>query len=692
MTAYKLLLLLMAAGIASAAWAGKVSILRDEWGVPHIFADRMPAACYGLGWAQAEDRLEQLLRNYRFSAGTMAEAFGSDWVDHDWRRRLVGQQYVCKARYKDVPADVRAAIEAFQAGIKAYMAQHPDEVPAWAPEIEPWMVPALGREIIFNWPVGQAEDELGRRGEVDFEFSSNQWAVAPQRTEPGCAFFCIDPHIPWDGIFRFYEFRLHAGDVHQSGFGPLGAPTLGLGHNDRLGWACTTGGPDTTDVYVEQINPENPLQYRYDGEWREMTTRDVTINVAGGEPVTRTVESTHHGPVMLREGNRAYTMACPYLDQVDLVTQLYRMGTARNLGEFKAAIGMLQLMEQNTMYADVKGNIFYCRTGRVPVRPEGFDFSKPVPGNTSRSEWQGLHDMADLVQLENPERGYMQNCNIGPDTMLVDCPIRPKDYPAYIYNAPPGQSNSRGRRAVELLEAANKLTLKQALAIAVDTHAEGAEEWQRAMADAAEGFSEEELGNAAGLREALTALAEWDGLLEVNAIGGPFYRALREMAREVEPRPDNERIMQGKPLPDDQEASLREAAVKAAEYLNEKFGKTVLPWGDIHRVKRGDRSWPAAGGDSGGGSTLRAVGTSQGEDGVLYGRSGQSWTQLVIFKPGAVRSYSATPYGQSDRPDSPHYTDQAEQLYSQKKLKDTYFMPGRVKGHVESRTELEWEG
>ncbi len=692
MTACKLLLLLTAIAVASAGGAEKVSILRDGWGVPHILADSMPAACYGLGWAQAEDRLEQLLRNYRFSAGTMAEAFGPDWVDHDWRRRLVGQQYVCRARYKELPEDVRAAIEAFQAGVKAYMREHPDEVPDWAPEIEPWLVPALGREIIFNWPVDQAQHELDRRGEVDFEFSSNQWAVAPKRTTAGCAFFCIDPHIPWDGIFRFYEFRLHAGDEHLSGFGPLGAPTLGLGHNDHLGWACTTGGPDTTDVYIEQINPDNPLQYRYDGEWRDMATRDITIHVKGGDPVTRTVESTHHGPVMLREDGRAYSMACPYLDQVGLVTQLYRMGTARDLDEFKAAIGMLQFMEQNTMYADVDGNIFYCRTGRVPIRPEGFDFSKPVPGNTSRSEWKGLHDMADLVQLENPERGYMQNCNIGPDTMLVDCPIRPEAYPGYIYNAPAQQSNSRGRRAVELLEAAKKLTVKQATEIVLDTHAEGAEEWQAAIADVAEGFSEDELANTPGLGQALKAFAGWDGFLEVDATGAPFYRALRQMAKEAQPPPDNQLIMQGKPLPEDQEASLRQSAIEAVEYLNEKFGRSVLPWGDIHRVKRGDKSWPAAGGDYGAGSSLRAVGTSQDDDGILYGRGGQSWTQLVIFKRGAVRSYSATPYGQSDRPDSPHYTDQAEKLYSQRKLKDTYFMPGRLKGHVESRTELEWEG
>ena len=692
MAVCKLLVLLATLSYLSVAYAESVSLLRDEWGVPHIFADSMPGACYGLGWSQAEDRPEQLLRNYRFSAGTMAEAFGEDWVDHDWRRRLVGQQHVCQARYKEIPKDVRDAIEAFQEGVTAYMAEHPDEVPEWAPEIEPWMVPALGREIILNWPLGQAQTELEKRGEVDFEFSSNQWAAAPKRTKLGCTIFCIDPHIPWDGLFRFYEFRLHAGDVHLSGFGPVGAPTLGLGHNDRLGWACTTGGPDTTDVYVEQVNPDDPLQYRYDGEWRDMTTRDVTINVKDDEPVKRTVEYTHHGPVMLREEGKAYTLACPYLDQVDLVTQLYRMGTAKNLGEFKAAIGLLQLMEQNTMYADVDGNIFYCRTGRVPIRPEGFDFGKPVPGNTSRSEWQGLHDMADLVQLENPERGYMQNCNLGPDMMLADCPLRPDDYPSYIYHAPPGQTNSRGRRAVELLEAAQKLTVKQAMAIALDTHAEGAEEWQAAMTEAAEGFTEDQLKQTPGLEEALEAFAEWGGFLEIDATGAPFYRALREMARETDPQPDNDLIRQGKPLPEDQKASLREAAIKAVEYLTERFGKSVLPWGDVHRIKRGDKSWPAAGGDSGGGSTLRAVGTSQGDDGVFYGRSGQSWTQVVIFERGAVRSYSATPYGQSDRPDSPHYTDQAEKLYSRRKLKDTHFMPDSLNGHVKSRVELEWEG
>lgn len=679
---------------ALAARAETVTLYRDEWGVPHIYAETEAGAAYGLGYAQAEDRLEQLLRNYRLAAGTMAEAFGPEWIEHDWQQRVVGHAAVCQRRYPELPDSLRADIEAFQAGVRQYMAEHPEEVPAWAPPLEPWQVPALGRYIIFNWPIGRAFSELERRGEGPRGFGSNQWAVRPEGTALGCALLCIDPHIPWEGEFRFYEFRLHGGDLHLCGFGPLGAPILGLGHNAFLGWACTTGGPDTTDIYGEKVNPENPLQYLYDGAWRDMEVEKVRLEVAGQGPVERELHRTHHGPILLREGSRAYALACPYLEEVDVATQLYRMGKARNLQEFCAAVGMNQLMEQNVMYADVEGNIFYVRTGRVPIRPGGFDFSRPVPGHIRASEWRGLHPMADLVQLLNPTRGYMQNCNIGPDTMLVDCPIHAEDYPDYIYGARPGESNSRGRRAVELLEQADRMTLEQALAIVLDTHAEHAEQWQAAVAAAARAFPEGDgrLPPLQELQPALDLLAGWDGFMEIDRPGATFYRALREMARQQQPPVDERLIAQGQDLPAEQQVALLQAVKAAADYLQKEFGRLEVPWGEVHRIRRGGRSWPAAGGDTGGGSTLRAIGSHRGEDGRYYGHSGQSWTQLVLFRPGAVESYSATPYGQSDHPDSPHYTDQAERLYSRKLLKPTWFQRESLEGHIESTKTLEWRG
>jgi len=669
--------------------AEPVTIHRDEWGIPHVYADTEEGAAYGLGWAQAEDRLEQLLKNYRMAAGTMAEVFGPDWIEHDWEQRVVGHEEVCRRRYPDIPDETRAMIEAFQAGLLDYLQAHPEQVPDWAPAIEPWQVPALGRFIIFGWPMGAAHSKLERREAVELPFYSNEWAVRPERTQAGYAILCIDPHIPWHGKFRFYEFRAHAGSYHVSGFGPLGSPLLGLGHNRYLGWACTTGGPDTTDIYVEEVNPENPLQYRYDGEWRDMAVREVRIDVRGREPEIRELHVSHHGPIVRREGHRAYAVATPYIDEVGFTTQFYHMCRARNLDELKTALAMNQLMEQNFMCADVDGNTFYVRAGRVPIRPEGYDFSKPVPGNTSKTEWRGLHPLSDLVQCLNPARGYMQNCNTGPDTLCIDCPVRPEEYPTHVYNEKPGRTNSRGRRATELLDDANQMTLEQAMAIAVDTHADGAAQWQAAVAAAAQAFAEHE--EVQTLEPALNLLARWDGHMNADSPGATLYRALHELGKQQDPEVDGESIRQGHALLEAQQVALLRALQSAHKYLLERHGRLEVPWGEVHRMRRGEQSWPVSGGESGRGSTLRAI-SADLEDGLFYGAGGQSWVQIVLLRKGAVESYSNTPFGQSDHPQSPHYTDQADRLFSRGRFKPTRFQPESLKGHTKSTTELQWQG
>jgi acyl-homoserine lactone acylase PvdQ len=678
-------LLWVAAAMPVTGHAESIEVLRDEWGIPHVYAETEAGAAYALGYAQAEDRLEQLLRNYRLAVGTMAEAFGEDHVEDDWQQRIAGHEEVSRRRYPELPAEVRAMLEAFQAGVREYMKRHPDEVPEWAPELEPWQILALGRRIIFNWPVGQAMGELERRGEVELPFGSNEWAVRPERTAEGCAILCIDPHIPWDSLFRFYEFRAHGGRYNVSGFGPLGSPLLGLGHNEYLGWACTTGGPDTADVYAEEVNPDNPLQYRYDGKWRDVQVRNVTIKVKGKDPVRRELHSSHHGPIVLREGNRAYAIATPYLGEVDFTTQFHRMCLARNLDEFKAAVGMNQLMEQNVMYADVEGNVFYVRTGRVPIRPEGFDFSKPVPGNTSKSEWLGIHPMDDLVQLLNPSCGYMQNCNIGPDGMLPDSPLQADRYPAYIYGTGPGSQNPRGRRALELLAKAGRMTLEDATRIALDTYAGDSEHWRAALASAAEASAGE--AEVKALKEALDLLAKWDGHMRVDSAAATLYWVWRAKLKDGGAQHGESAILREAALPREQQEALLRALAAAKTEIVERHGRLTVPWGEVHRVRRGDRSWPAAGGDY----TLRAIGSSE-EGGVYYGKSGQSWTQVVLFRKGAVESYSATPYGQSDHADSPHYTDQAEKLFSQCRLKPTWFRREALEGHTKSATKLRWQG
>ncbi|TMQ33335.1 MAG: penicillin acylase family protein, partial [Planctomycetota bacterium] len=254
----------------------EVTIYRDDFGIPNIFAASEEGVAYGLGYAQAEDRLEEIFKQYRRAEGTMAEAFGPSFLHDDYRQRLWQHRAVAEANYPKLSARSRVLIEAYQSGIKQYMEEHPEEVPAWAPKLEPWQIIALGRFIIWGWPEGDASGDLQRAGIQPDPIAargSNQWVIAPGRTADGVPLALVDPHLGWYGQFRFYEARLYGGALQTAGMTIPGLPLSVLGHNRYCSVAMTTGGPDAADVYEEELNPENPRQYRYDGQWRDMTVR-----------------------------------------------------------------------------------------------------------------------------------------------------------------------------------------------------------------------------------------------------------------------------------------------------------------------------------------------------------------------------------------------------------------------------------
>ena len=226
--------------------AEKVEILRDEYGVPHIFASTAAAAAFASGYAQAEDRLEELLRNYRKAEGTMSEAFGPEFVFHDYRQRLWRHRQVAQEHYHDLDPKLRALCEAYQAGIKQFMREHPEQVPAWAPKLEPWQIIALGRYIIWGWPEGEAAGDLIRAGiqpdPVAYR-GSNEMLLAPSRTAAHVPIAIVDPHLSWYGEFRFYEMRIYGGELSFSGACILGLPFPSLGHNRYLSVAMTIRTP-----------------------------------------------------------------------------------------------------------------------------------------------------------------------------------------------------------------------------------------------------------------------------------------------------------------------------------------------------------------------------------------------------------------------------------------------------------------
>ncbi|HUI53553.1 MAG TPA: penicillin acylase family protein [Bryobacteraceae bacterium] len=658
------------------AWgAEKIEILRDEYGVPHIFATTAAGAAFGSGYAQAEDRLEEMLRNYRKAEGTMAEAFGKEFVFDDYRQRLWRHRQVAQQHYKDLDPKIRAICEAFQAGVKKFMQLHPEQVPAWAPKLEPWQLVALGRYIIWGWPEGEAAGDLQRAGirpDPVAYHGSNEMLLAPWRTAMHAPIAVVDPHLSWYGEFRFYEIRLYGGELEMSGATILGLPFPSLGHNRYLSIAMTTGGPDTSDAYEEEVRD---ARYRFKDEWRPLDVRTEHIGVKVGDEVKVEdvrIESTHHGPIAAHKDGKAYSVAIPYANEYRLLESGWQIATAKNLADAKRALAGLQYMGQNIMVGTVDGDIYYVRNGRVPVRPKGCDPSRPMPGATGECEWQGIHPFEDLVQITNPPQGYMQNCNVSPFAMMKDSPLVPErwaDHP-YLYNDTRRPPNQRAAMLVDLLDAARNVSAEQMIGIAFSPQVWHAELWQ------------ERIRKAAPQSEFGKLLAGWNRRSDADsraALGFYFFKtALGAFGRMVDPP---------EALTDD---AVRDALAKTEQKLNGDFGPDAV-FGTLFRVGRrgGSRTWPVSGGSlvDAGMATPRAISFDPvGKE--MVGRSGQTSTQIVILtRP--PQSYMVIPLGESDHQESGHWDDQAQKLFSKSQAKPTYFLNRKeLEKHVTTREEL----
>jgi len=686
--------------------AGRTVVYRDTWGVPHIYAPTVEAGMYALGWAQAEDRPEELLKNFLRAMGRSAcfdgpGAVNSDQISLLWDHYGVSKQFFARNR-----PEVQAQIRAFVRGVNDFYAQHPQDLPAWweARQVDEHMVVAFGRFFLYGWSIGQALGDLQsggiQPGFDEVSRGSNQWAVAPRRSAEDAAILCVDPHLSWWGPSRFWEFRIHAGPLHGSGFTLPGCPSIGLGHNADVAWAMTTGGPDTADVYALQLNPDDPSKYRYDGQWRNLTRREVTVTVKGVGPQKITLWASHHGPIVALRKGKAYAAKMAYAETVRICEVWHEFHLARDYQGIMAGLNLRQLFPQNVMVADTSGNIYYQRTGRVPKRPAGYDWSRPVDGSTSATEWQGLHASADHVQVLNPSQGYMQNCNIPPDVMMKDSPFSPDKTLAYLYGSSGGYTNQRGARAVQLLQADASVTAPEARRYALDVHPYGVERWLEVLKQAHTQFGDvygDDEDYAAGIKDLLA----WDGALRHDSSAALKYYYWRKQliqehgrdAVDAAQRIDYHLAALGKPAPaiDLADEELEAAAyclAKAMSQLKADHGSLTATYGDTFRVGRDNQSWPLGGGGGNGLTTLRNIGyDSERPDHTRWGNRGQTSTQIIVLtKP--IQSWTCPPIGQSDRSDSRHYTDQAEKLFSPRKLKPTWWLPQDLARHIESREVL----
>ncbi len=696
------------AGIAvipAAQAADKATIYRDTWGVPNVYGDSVEAVCYAIGYAQAEDRPAQIFDNYRTAVGRRSETVGPSALQQDYYARVFRHAEISKAGWHKVSPHVQACLVAFQAGVRRYFQDHPDKKPDNYIEIEPWMCVALSRAVIWDWPLGQAGEDLIAGGmeppKIEYH-GSNEMALAPSRTKDGVAIAVIDPHLGFYGHMRFCEARVYAPKLAVAGICVTGVPLgfLGLGHNEYTSIAMTTGGPDTADIFKETLNPDNPNQYKYDGKWRDGTRRTIKIGVRTKDGkidhVTREILYTHHGPVVAEKKGFAYAAALAYADEVGLIDQMYRMFTARNVKEMQAALAMAQVMPQNVMVACVDGDIYYQRTGRVPIRPDGYNYNRPVDGSTSKTEWKGIHPTSDLVQVLNPKCGWMQNCNVSPRVMFRDSPLTEDKYKSYLYMEPTYKGiryglHQRARMTFHQLDRVDKATLADVFEIALSPEVYGVKPWQdrlRAAWDHADAQTKADENVAAFVR----AILAWNGRAEKDSTGILPYRYWKDqqgmMAREVGNR------LGAPPKKSITDAALIKMAKDGCKAMVKEHGRVDVKFGDVYRCGRrgGKRTAPAEGGSINGIATPRSLGFGPKlDDGRYLMTGGQCAPQIVVMtKP--PKSWTAAPLGQSDDPESPHFDDQAIKLVGERKMKSTYFKDkASLLANLESTKELVYQ-
>ena len=718
------LLIVLAAFVALATWepfrAGRshavppaarysAEIIRDEFGVPHIYGARDRDVAYGVAVAHAEDDFHTLQDVIAMARGRYGAIAGQDGAAVDYVYHLLDARGTAEREYPLLPASTRALFEAYAVGLNDYAARHPGEVklanlfPVNGTDvatgfalrqpfffglntvIEPLVAgEPLRREYgpdIPGYPRGSAppaapaapanrQARHSPLGPDSAMSGSNAFAIAPEKSG-GPTVLVSNSHQPWRGQVAWYELVVESGEGwHYAGANFPGSPYPFLGHNEVLGWTNTVNTPDMVDVY-KLVLDESGTRYRLGSEWRELESRTVTLPVRIGPivlPIRRTVHRSVHGPVVVNEKG-AFAIRYGGIDNLGQLDAYYRLNKARSLKEFEAILARMDIPSTNFIYGDAAGNIAYVYNAAIPDRKPGPNWRGILRGDDPSLIWTGPVAYERLPRYVNPASGWLYNANNTPFTAAgAGSDLRPDDFAPEL--GIEGKQTNRSRRAWALMSAANRLDRATLERIKYDT-AYAREGYVR---DLWSDLAALNLRDDAALDKARRLLLDWD--FTANNIGRADSLALL-MIREF-----MSASYQNKTRPDP-----REELEKAVNHLTIHFGRIDPPLGDVLRLRQGPGLHAVDLPLDGGSDTLRASTLWDVEnDGRLAVRHGDSFIQWVEWVPGKrVTSRSIQPFGSATtRPASPHYTDQAT-LFVQHRLKPVHFWRDDVLANAATR-------
>lgn len=508
--------------------AKEVTIIRDNYGVPHIYGKTDADAVFGLMYAQCEDDFKRVEMNYIEKLGRMAEINGPDDVYKDLLIRMIIDSVDAIKDYDRSPVWMKKLCNAFADGINYYLFKNPDKKPALLTRFKPWYpmlwtdgsIGAINTADITvselkNFYSGEPSLSYVREEKEEVLTGSNGFAFAPKITESGHSILYINPHV------TFY-FRPEVHMVSEEGLNVYGAVTWGQffiyqGFNEKCGWIHTSSAVDAADTYIEKVYRKgNKWMYMYDGKEKPVTTKKILIRAKKGNSFdTSSIQAlfTHHGPIMAKRNGQWLSLKADNRIMSGLV-QCWQRTKAGGLEDFKKTLDLKGNISNNTVYADASGNIAYWHGNRIPIRDTKYDWTKAVDGSTPATEWKGYHDIGATVLSINPSNGWLQNCNATPFNVAGEQSPKRENYPFYM--APDGE-NFRGINAVRTLSEEKNYNIDKVIKAGYDRRLASFEILVPALVSAFEKISYED-SLFALLAGPIAVLKKWDFRCSENSI------------------------------------------------------------------------------------------------------------------------------------------------------------------------------
>ncbi|MGB7283308.1 MAG: penicillin acylase family protein [Candidatus Acidiferrum sp.] len=697
-----------AQSVDKARWereAASVAIVRDDWEIAHVHGRTDADAVFGMIYAQAEDDFNRVETNYINAMGRLAEAEGESKIYQDLRMKLFIDPAQLKKEYAASPGWLKKLMDAWADGLNYYLFKHPDVKPRVIQRFEPWMAlsfteGSIGGDI-ERVDLAQLEAFYGKTpailgdaaddNETEEPTGSNGMAIAPSNAADHHALLLINPHTS-------FFFRSELQMTSDEGLDTYGAVTWGQffvyqGFNDKAGWMHTSSGVNAITWYLETVRKKgDELYYKYGNEERPIIAKEIIVpyKTADGMAEKRfTVYRTHHGPIIGEQDGKWVSIRL-MVEHVKALTQSYTRTKATNYKSFRQTMELHTNSSNNTIFADADGDIAYFHGNFIPKRDTRFDWNKPVDGSDPGTEWHGLLSIDETPHLLNPKSGWLYNSNNWPWSAAGANSPKREEYPVYVET---GGETARGLHAIRVLQNKKDFTVDSLIAAAYDSYLTWFEKPIPCLLKACDNAPTDD-SLKAKLAEQISTLRGWNlrwGVWSVPTSLAVFW------GEDIRKRLGGEARKEGAYLSDYICAKvpsevLLQSLSDASDRLTADFGTWKTPWGDINRFQRLNDDISPTFSDAG---PSIPVGFTSSFWGSLasfgarpypgtkkwYGTSGNSFVAVVEFGE-KVRARAVTAGGESGRPSSPHFNDEAER-YATGNLREVYFYPSQLKGHTE---------